>query len=165
MSALLRRALAATAAAAARPRAPAPCLALVRRRQFSATAAPAAEDQPEREVAGEYDVVIVGAGPAGLASAIRLKQLAAEKNKEISVCVVEKAAEVGAHIVSGNVFEPRALNELIPDWKEKGAPVRRAAPPVARGRSSLLASCNRHGAQQLAVTMRRTGAAPLAAGA
>lgn len=67
--------------------------------------------------------MIVGAGPAGLASAIKLKQLAAEKNKEISVCVVEKAAEVGAHIVSGNVFEPRALNELIPDWKEKGAPL------------------------------------------
>uniref|UniRef100_A0A7S3PR61 Electron transfer flavoprotein-ubiquinone oxidoreductase n=1 Tax=Aplanochytrium stocchinoi TaxID=215587 RepID=A0A7S3PR61_9STRA len=69
----------------------------------------------------EYDVVIVGAGPAGLSAAIRLKQLEAETGKEISVCVVEKAAEVGAHILSGNVFEPRALNELIPDWKEEEA--------------------------------------------
>lgn len=67
----------------------------------------------------EYDVVIVGAGPSGLAAAIRLKQL----NPDISVVVCEKGAEVGAHILSGNVFEPRALNELIPDWKEKGAPL------------------------------------------
>ena len=71
----------------------------------------------------DYDVVIVGAGPAGLAASIRLKQLAAETGKDLSVCVVEKGAEVGAHILSGNVFEPRALNELIPDWKEKGAPL------------------------------------------
>lgn len=55
----------------------------------------------------------------GLSAAIRLKQLAAEKGKEISVCVVEKGAEVGSHILSGNVFDPRALNELIPDWKDK----------------------------------------------
>mmetsp|Transcript_6837 Transcript_6837/g.7845 ORF Transcript_6837/g.7845 Transcript_6837/m.7845 type:complete len:601 (-) Transcript_6837:91-1893(-) len=74
----------------------------------------------ERE-AMEYDVVIVGAGPAGLSAAIRLKQLEAETGKEINVCVVEKAAEVGAHILSGNVFEPRALDELIPNWREEEA--------------------------------------------
>lgn len=71
----------------------------------------------------DFDVVYVGAGPASLASAIRLKQLCVEKGVDLSVCVVEKGAEVGAHILSGNVFEPRALDELIPDWKERGAPI------------------------------------------
>tara|TARA_A100001391_G_scaffold199962_1_gene183797 strand:+ start:555 stop:2195 length:1641 start_codon:yes stop_codon:yes gene_type:complete len=71
----------------------------------------------------EVDVVIVGAGPSGLATACRLGQIAQESGQELSVVVVEKGSEVGAHILSGAVFEPRALNELFPDWKEKGAPL------------------------------------------
>src|SRR5258708_14750003 len=67
----------------------------------------------------QYDVVVVGAGPAGLAAAIRIKQLSAET----TVCVLEKGSEVGAHILSGAVMDPRGLNELIPDWKAKGAPL------------------------------------------
>ena len=81
-----------------------------------------AEERAPRERM-EYDVVVVGAGPAGLAAAIRLKQLGAASGRELGVCVVEKGAEVGAHILSGAVFEPRALNELIPDWRERGAPL------------------------------------------
>jgi electron-transferring-flavoprotein dehydrogenase len=71
----------------------------------------------------EFDVVIVGAGPAGLGAAIRFRQLCMGNNQDLSVCVIEKGSEPGAHILSGAVLEPRALNELIPDWKEKGAPI------------------------------------------
>ncbi|NBO18869.1 MAG: electron transfer flavoprotein-ubiquinone oxidoreductase [Proteobacteria bacterium] len=77
----------------------------------------------------EYDVIIVGGGPAGLGAAIRLRQLAKSGGRDVRVCVLEKGSEVGAHILSGAVIEPRALNELIPDWKEKGAPL---TTPVAK---------------------------------
>ena len=83
----------------------------------------------------DFDVVIVGAGPAGLSAACRLKQKAAEAGQEISVCVVEKGSEVGAHILSGAVFEPRALNELFPDWQALGAPLNT---PVSRDDIYLL---------------------------
>jgi electron-transferring-flavoprotein dehydrogenase len=88
----------------------------------------------------EFDVVIVGAGPAGLAAACRLGQLAAARGTAPSVCVVEKGASVGAHILSGAVLEPRALTELLPDWRERGAPVETA---VASERCTWLLSARR----------------------
>ncbi len=97
------------------------CKVLQQTRAFSEAAASNAEPLAEREFM-EYDVVTVGAGPAGLSAAIRIKQLAIKAGQEVSVCVIDKGAEVGAHILSGNVFEPRALNELFPNWEKMDNP-------------------------------------------
>lgn len=138
-------------ACASRVAPPRLCLSptLLSRRSLCSAAADAADPRSAPREVVEYDVVIVGAGPAGLAAAIRLKQLAAAAGGEISVCVVEKGHQVGAHILSGNVFEPRALDELIPDWRERGAPLTTPATEDhfyfltegARGRGQFACSC------------------------
>ena len=115
--------------------APVPAAWAPRARAFHSNSALRAEEaqeedampEAEERVVDEVDVLIVGAGPAGLSAAIKIKQLAEAKGEEIRVVVLEKGAEVGNHILSGAVIEPRALNELIPDWKEKGAPLNQEA--------------------------------------
>ena len=89
---------------------------------LEAEAKPQPAPRQERD-SMDFDVVIVGAGPAGLSAAIRLKQLATENDHDITVCVLDKGSEVGAHILSGAVIDPIALDELLPDWKDRGAPI------------------------------------------
>ena len=96
------------------------------------------EEQVARE-SMEFDVVIVGAGPAGLSAAIRLRQLSEETGSDITVCVVEKGSEVGAHILSGAIMEPRAMDELFPDWQERGAPLNT---PVVKDKFYMLTEPN-----------------------
>ena len=121
-AATLRRSLRARAAALPLHAARTPLRAL-------STAAPGLSEeeiemmQSEREV-WEVDVLIIGGGPAGLAAAIRLAQLNEERGEELEICLVEKGAEVGMHVLSGNVFEPRALDELLPDWREMDSPIK-----------------------------------------
>src|SRR5436190_2345776 len=88
-----------------------------------------------------YDVVIVGAGPAGLAAAIRLKQLANDAGRELSVCILEKGSEVGAHILSGAVIDPRTLDEFLPDWRDDGCPL--AEVPVTKNLHWVLTKTKR----------------------
>jgi electron-transferring-flavoprotein dehydrogenase len=110
-----------------------------------------------------YDVVIVGAGPAGLSAAIRLKQLAALAERELSVCILEKGSEVGAHILSGAVVDPKGIDELIPDWKERGAPL---TVPVTENHHWLLTKSGKWGMPHMLLPpfMRNKGTYTLSLG-